>query len=161
MDDLAAALAHLAHLMRSHDGEEVVNVGCGTDITIRDLAELVGYENYIGVDPSQSDGTPRKLLEVSRPTALGSCPRVDLEGGIQGTYCWLRRSRQHCAVWRIEWRRSRCGWPRLGRRPVPPRGLDAAGGPARCGLLDDEPRLLVPIQDRRQLSGDDGRAVPI
>jgi GDP-L-fucose synthase len=90
VDDLAGAVVHL---MRSYDGEEVVNVGCGTDITIRDLAGLVagvvGYAGRIGLDPSKPDGTPRKLLDVSRLAALGWQPRVTLEEGVRETYRWF------------------------------------------------------------------------
>jgi GDP-L-fucose synthase len=90
VDDLAGAVVHL---MRSYDGEEVVNVGCGTDITIRDLAGLVagvvGYVGRIGLDPSKPDGTPRKLLDVSRLAALGWQPRVTLEEGVRETYRWF------------------------------------------------------------------------
>ena len=90
VDDLAAAVVHL---MQTCDGEELVNVGCGEDIRIVDLAGLVarvvGYEGRVAVDPSRPDGTPRKLLDVSRLTALGWRPRIDLEDGIRSTYQWF------------------------------------------------------------------------
>jgi GDP-L-fucose synthase len=89
VDDLAGAVVHL---MRTYDGEEVVNVGCGEDIRIVDLAGLVarvvGYEGLVGVDPSRPDGTPRKLLDVTRLSALGWRPRIGLEDGIRSTYRW-------------------------------------------------------------------------
>jgi GDP-L-fucose synthase len=90
VDDLAGAVVHL---MQTYDGEELVNVGCGEDIRIVDLAGLVarvvGYEGRVAVDPSRPDGTPRKLLDVSRLTALGWRPRVGLEDGIRSTYRWF------------------------------------------------------------------------
>ena len=67
-----------------------INVGCGEDLTIRDLAELigktVGYPGRIEFDPSKPDGTPRKLLDVSRLHSLGWRPRVSLEAGLGLTY---------------------------------------------------------------------------
>jgi GDP-L-fucose synthase len=90
VDDLAGAVVHL---MRGYDGEDVVNVGCGEDITIRDLAGLVagvvGFAGRIGLDPSKPDGTPRKLLDVSRLAALGWQPRISLEEGVRDTYRWF------------------------------------------------------------------------
>jgi GDP-L-fucose synthase len=89
-DDLANAVVQL---MQTYDGAEVVNVGCGEDVTIRELAELiarvVGYEGRLAFDPSKPDGTPRKLLDVGRLTALGWRPRIALEEGIRGTYQWF------------------------------------------------------------------------
>jgi GDP-L-fucose synthase len=90
VDDLASAVVHL---MRTYDQEELVNVGCGEDIRIVDLAGLVarvvGYEGQVAVDPSRPDGTPRKLLDVSRLTALGWRPGIGLEDGIRSTYQWF------------------------------------------------------------------------
>jgi GDP-L-fucose synthase len=90
VDDLASAVVHL---MRTYDQEELVNVGCGEDIRIVDLAGLVarvvGYEGQVAVDPSRPDGTPRKLLDVSRLTALGWTPGIGLEDGIRSTYQWF------------------------------------------------------------------------
>lgn len=90
VDDLADAVVHL---MQVYDGEDLVNVGCGDDISIRELAELVarviGFEGRIEFDPSKPDGTPRKLLDVGRLTALGWRPRIGLEDGIRETYRWF------------------------------------------------------------------------
>lgn len=90
VDDLAKAVVHL---MRVYEGEDVVNVGCGADITIRDLAGLVarvvGYEGTIGLDSTRPDGTPQKLLDVSRIEGLGWKPQTGLEAGIRETYRWL------------------------------------------------------------------------
>jgi GDP-L-fucose synthase len=90
VDDLAKAVVHL---MRVYEGEDMVNVGSGTDITIRDLAGLVagvvGYEGAIGLDGTRPDGTPRKLLDVSRLENLGWKPQTGLEEGISETYRWF------------------------------------------------------------------------
>ncbi|MDF9812830.1 GDP-L-fucose synthase [Streptomyces sp. SPB162] len=87
VDDLAAACALL---LRSYDGDEPVNVGCGDDLTIRELAEtvrdVVGYEGAIGWDTTKPDGTPRKLLDVSRLTDLGWKPTIALRDGIASVY---------------------------------------------------------------------------
>lgn len=86
-DDLAAACEVL---LRRYDGDEPVNVGCGEDLTIRELAEtvasVVGFEGRIAFDATRPDGTPRKLLDVSRMRALGWSPSIGLEEGIAATY---------------------------------------------------------------------------
>ena len=70
-------------LMKNYDSEEIINVGVGEDITIKDLAEsikdIVGYEGRIIFDSSKPDGTPRKLLDVSRLQSLGWEPTVGLK----------------------------------------------------------------------------------
>jgi len=80
-------------LMKNYDNEEIINVGAGKDITIRELAELVkdivGYEGEIVFDDSKPDGTPKKLLDVSRLTELGWSPRVSLRDGLALTYEWF------------------------------------------------------------------------
>ncbi|MGK5629107.1 GDP-L-fucose synthase family protein [Streptomyces sp. URMC 123] len=87
VDDLAAACATL---LAAYDGDEPVNVGCGEDLTIRELAEavrdVVGYRGGIAWDTSKPDGTPRKLLDISRMTALGWRPRIPLRQGIADVY---------------------------------------------------------------------------
>lgn len=87
VDDLAAACVLL---LDRHDGPEPVNVGCGEDLTIRELAEtvreVVGYEGAIGWDTGKPDGTPRKLLDISRLSALGWKPRISLRDGIASVY---------------------------------------------------------------------------
>jgi GDP-L-fucose synthase len=96
VDDLADACLFL---MEHYADERPINVGCGEDLTIRELAgliaEVVGFRGGFEFDASRPDGTPRKLLEVSRLTALGWRPRVDLRTGIQITYDWYRRNRAH------------------------------------------------------------------
>jgi GDP-L-fucose synthase len=94
VDDLADACLFL---MAHFQDERPINVGCGTDVTIRELAgliaEAVGYRGGFEFDASRPDGTPRKLLDVSRLSALGWRPRVDLRTGVQITYDWYRRHR--------------------------------------------------------------------
>jgi GDP-L-fucose synthase len=89
VDDLASAAVYL---MSHYDGEQIVNVGVGKDITIRELAEMVGeitgYQGNIVFDPSRPDGTPRKILDTSRLTALGWQPSIGLREGIEKTYRW-------------------------------------------------------------------------
>jgi GDP-L-fucose synthase len=87
VDDLAAACELL---LRVYDGDEPVNVGCGEDLEIRELAgtvsEVVGYQGAIAWDTGKPDGTPRKLLDVSRLRALGWQPRIPLRDGIASVY---------------------------------------------------------------------------
>jgi len=91
VDDLADASVYL---MNSYSDAEIVNVGWGADISIMDLAtlvaEIVGFEGDIELDASKPDGTPRKLLDTSRITALGWSPKVSLKKGISTTYDWYR-----------------------------------------------------------------------
>ncbi len=89
VDDLADACIFL---MERYDASEIVNIGVGEDIRIRDLAELVrrvvGFQGDIITDPSKPDGTPRKLLDVSRLHALGWKARFSLPEGLVKTYQW-------------------------------------------------------------------------
>ena len=91
VDDLADAVVFL---LRTYDGEPIVNVGWGEDVTIRELAETVaavtGFAGRILFDPSKPDGTPRKLLDTSRLTSLGWRPRIKLRAGIEDTYAWFK-----------------------------------------------------------------------
>jgi GDP-L-fucose synthase len=90
VDDLADACVFLA---KHYSGELPINVGCGDDLSIRDLAELiarvVGWDGKLLFDPTKPDGTPRKLLDVSRLSQLGWRPRIGLEEGIRSTYEWF------------------------------------------------------------------------
>ncbi len=90
VDDLADACLHL---MANYDSAEIVNVGTGEDVTILELAkmvgETVGFQGKIVLDPSKPDGTPRKLLDVSRIQSLGWKHSIELEEGIRGTYRWF------------------------------------------------------------------------
>ena len=89
VDDCAEACLVL---MERHSGEDIVNVGAGTDLPISELAalvaEVVGYTGQIRWDRSKPDGTLRKLLDCRRMTALGWTPRVSLREGIGSTYRW-------------------------------------------------------------------------
>lgn len=92
VDDLADAAVFL---MENYSGEGIVNVGVGEDITIRELAELVadvvGFKGRIVNDTSKPDGTPRKLLDVSRLHALGWQAKIPLRKGIADTYAWYQK----------------------------------------------------------------------
>lgn len=89
VDDLADAAVFL---MENYSGMELVNVGTGIDVTIRELAEIVqratGFEGRIVFDHTKPDGTPRKLLDVIRLAALGWKPRIELHDGIAETWRW-------------------------------------------------------------------------
>jgi GDP-L-fucose synthase len=86
-DDLARACLFL---MENYSEEQFINVGSGSDLTIRDLAELVkrvvGFEGTIEWDTTKPDGTPRKLMDSSRIEVLGWSPRIELEDGIRMAY---------------------------------------------------------------------------
>lgn len=90
VDDAADALVHL---LKTYSGESHVNVGSGSDVTILDLAHLVcdvvGCRSRIETDPTKPDGTPRKLMDVSRLAASGWRPRYDLRSGLEQTYAWF------------------------------------------------------------------------
>lgn len=89
-DDLARACLLL---LETYDDPQPINVGTGVDVTIRELAELVarvvGFEGELVWDTNKPDGTPRKLLDVSRLTALGWQPAIALEDGVRSTYAWF------------------------------------------------------------------------
>ena len=89
VDDCADACLFL---MEHYDGADFVNIGVGDDLSIAELAELVkrvvGYEGGIAFDSSRPDGTPRKLVDVSRLNALGWQARIGLEDGMRETYRW-------------------------------------------------------------------------
>ncbi|MDF3302692.1 GDP-L-fucose synthase family protein [Streptomyces tropicalis] len=91
VDDVAAACALL---LERYDGDAPVNIGCGEDLPISELASLVrevtDYRGEIAWDTGKPDGTPRKLLDVSRLTGLGFKPAVPLRDGIAATYAWWR-----------------------------------------------------------------------
>jgi GDP-L-fucose synthase len=94
VDDLARAVVHL---LDTYDEPEHINVGVGTDVSIRELAEMVagvvGFDGEIVQDTARPDGAPRKLLDTSKINALGWQPQIDLRGGIAGTYRWFLDNR--------------------------------------------------------------------
>ncbi len=91
VDDLASACLLL---LEKYDSPEMINVGCGEDISIRELAELicdvVGFDGELAWDTTKPDGTPRKLLDVTKLRALGWKPAITLRKGIAQTYDWFR-----------------------------------------------------------------------
>jgi GDP-L-fucose synthase len=102
-DDVADALRFL---LENYHSPEIVNVGYGEDVTIRELARLiaavVGYDIEIVFDPGRPDGTPRKLLDTKRLHALGWEPRISLEEGIAQTYRWLLENIANVKGWNVE-----------------------------------------------------------
>ena len=91
VDDLASACLHL---MQHYDDAQILNVGVGEDLSILDLAnlvkEVVGFQGELQFDSSKPDGTPRKLLDVSRIHSLGWKASIPLRKGIEETYRWYR-----------------------------------------------------------------------
>jgi len=95
VDDLADAIVFL---LENYDSPETINVGTGEDLSIRAIAELVahvvGFTGTIEWDPTKKDGTPRKLLDVSRLRSLGWAPRISLEDGLAQTVEWYLAHRE-------------------------------------------------------------------
>lgn len=93
VDDLAAGCLHL---LETENPPDWVNLGCGSDVSIRELAELVkntvGFEGKLTFDTSKPDGTPRKLLDVSQMTALGWQAEISLREGLQQAYADFKES---------------------------------------------------------------------
>ncbi len=91
VDDLASACLLL---LEKYDSPEIINVGCGEDVSIRELAELicdvVGFNGELAWDTTKPDGTPRKLLDVTKLRALGWKPAITLRNGVASTYEWFR-----------------------------------------------------------------------
>jgi GDP-L-fucose synthase len=91
VDDMASACLHL---LEHYDDPAPINVGTGEDVTIRELAELVaavvGFTGEIAWDSTKPDGTPRKLLDVTRLRQLGWEPGIELHDGLVATYQWFR-----------------------------------------------------------------------
>jgi GDP-L-fucose synthase len=94
VDDVADACLFL---MENYDSREIINIGSGVEISIRDLSllirDVVGFEGDIRFNTSMPDGMPRKLLDVSRISALGWKPTLSLRQGLESTYQWFRDNR--------------------------------------------------------------------
>lgn len=94
VDDLADACVHLMQTYDHSNG--IVNIGTGEDVTIKELAEtiasIVGYTGTLEWDTTKPDGTPRKLLDVSKLHSLGFMHKISLEDGIQKTYEWYKQT---------------------------------------------------------------------
>jgi GDP-L-fucose synthase len=99
VDDCADALIHL---LTHYSGDSHVNVGCGEDISIKELAEMiaatVGFRGEIEQDPSKPDGTPRKLLDTTALLGLGWSPKIQLREGLSTTYDWYLANRSTAAA---------------------------------------------------------------
>src|SRR5213596_2848270 len=93
VDDLASACLFL---LEKYDSPEIINVGCGEDISIRELAELicdvVGFDGELAWDATKPDGTPRKLLDITKLRALDWKPAIPLREGIAQTYGWFLKN---------------------------------------------------------------------
>jgi GDP-L-fucose synthase len=96
VDDLAEACLFL---MREYSAEGPINVGWGEDVSIAELAhliaEVVGYRGELQFDPAKPDGTPRKLLDTTKLTALGWKPKITLAAGLASTYAWYQHAQGH------------------------------------------------------------------
>ena len=92
VDDLAEALYIC---MERYNSEEIINIGTGEDVTIKELAEIIvdvtGYKNYYQWDSSKPNGTPRKVLNVDKMKSLGWEPKISLREGIESTYEWYKK----------------------------------------------------------------------
>ena len=93
VDDLAQAVLHLGS---NYDSPEHINIGTGEDLSIKELAELVadlaGFKGDIAWDSSKPDGTPRKVLDVSKAKALGWAPKISLRDGVASTITWYNEA---------------------------------------------------------------------
>ncbi len=93
VDDLADACLFL---LKNYDSPEIVNIGCGEDVSIRELAETIretlGFDGDLVFDTSKPDGTPRKLLNIEKIRSLGWTPRIPLREGILDAYAWFLQS---------------------------------------------------------------------
>ena len=93
VDDCASACLFL---IEKYDSPDIINVGCGEDISIRELAEMicdvVGFKGELAWDKTEPDGTPRKLLDVSKLRGLGWRPTIPLRDGVARTYDWFLKN---------------------------------------------------------------------
>ena len=130
VDDVADACLHLMH---RYDDGAVINIGCGEDISIADVAELVrqvvGYDGQIVFDTSMPDGAPRKLLNVERIVATGWRPRITLADGIADTYRWYLDALSAAPDTSPETVTPTAAHPMpAGPRPASPRPASKVGG---------------------------------
>jgi GDP-L-fucose synthase len=92
VDDLADAVIYL---MNTYDNEQIINIGWGEDVTIRELAEMIGavsgFQGRLVFDSTKLDGSPQKLLDTCRLSALGWKPKIALRTGIEQTYEWFKQ----------------------------------------------------------------------
>ena len=96
VDDLASALLIC---MERYDSDEIINIGTGEDVTIKELADMIvdvtGYENDYVWDTSKPNGTPRKVLNVDKVKSLGWEPKISLREGLESTYEWMKNNRSN------------------------------------------------------------------
>jgi len=100
VDDLAEALLIC---MERYDSEEIINIGTGEDVTIKELAEMIvevtGYENDYEWDTSKPNGTPRKVLNVDKMKSLGWEPKISLREGLESTYEWMKNNSSNLRIY--------------------------------------------------------------
>ena len=100
VDDLAAALLIC---MERYDSEEIINIGTGEDVSIKELAEMIvevtGYKNDYEWDTSKPNGTPRKVLNVDKVKSLGWEPKISLREGLESTYEWMKNNRSNLRIY--------------------------------------------------------------
>ena len=100
VDDLAAALLIC---MERYDSDEIINIGTGEDVTIKELAEMIlevtGYKNDYEWDTSKPNGTPRKVLNVDKVKLLGWEPKISLREGLESTYEWMKNNRSNLRIY--------------------------------------------------------------
>ena len=100
VDDLASALLIC---MERYDSDEIINIGTGEDITIKELAEMIvevtGYKNDYEWDTSKPNGTPRKVLNVDKVKSLGWEPKISLREGLESTYEWMKNNRSNLRIY--------------------------------------------------------------
>ena len=100
VDDLAEALLIC---MERYDSEEIINIGTGEDVTIKELAEMIvevtGYKNDYEWDTSKPNGTPRKVLNVDKVKSLGWEPKISLREGLESTYEWMKNNDSNLRIY--------------------------------------------------------------
>ena len=100
VDDLAAALLIC---MERYDSDEIINIGTGEDVTIKELADMIvdvtGYKNDYVWDISKPNGTPRKVLNVDKIKSLGWEPKISLREGLESTYEWMKNNRSNLRIY--------------------------------------------------------------